>query len=98
MKRGISTTIKKVWLDKILSGEKTVERKRATQFWITRLQPFVGKTVAQMSQTQINFLCGKYAIKYRVKTVVRLHSGTPIDIDGVPATDWYEIYLGERVE
>lgn len=92
----ISTTIKAVWLDKIESGEKKSELKKAKKFWRTRLQPLVGRD----HDIQITFICGRRRIvKYKVR-YVEYHSDQahPIDIDGELVTEWYEIHLGEKIE
>lgn len=87
----LSTTIKKVWMDKILSGEKKVEYKGATDYWKKRI-------CWPNCPTEINFLCGQKSYRYKIPRIVQcvdaLH---PKDIDGVLFSEWYEIELGERV-
>ncbi len=89
----ISTTIKKKYMDKILSGKKTSEYKKATDFWEKRLSKYVGTHDGDLG---INFLCGQESYKFRVRQVAR-GSDFEIDIDGEPVWEWYEIHLGERM-
>jgi hypothetical protein len=92
--RFISTTIKRKWLDKILSGEKKSELKVCSRFWMRRL------TCGEYAPGEmgINFLCGREAVKYNV-TMVQLWAipGKTMNIDGKVYTNWYEIHLGERI-
>lgn len=78
----ISTTIKRKWMDKILSGEKTVEYKPVNDYWKPRID---GKR-----HTMINFLCGHEML--RIESIV-----TPLDIGEFAETECYAIHLGERV-
>ena len=90
----ISTTIKRVWLDKILSGEKTSEFKVASDFWMKRL------TCGHYAPGElgINFLCGRKAVKYNVTRIVFWGMpGQRMNIDGKVVKEWYEIVLGERI-
>jgi len=93
----ISTTIKRKWMDKILSGEKRVEFKGMTDFWKTRLLPLCGR-----GDVAINFLCGRESYKYNVLVVEGffddLDDGAYKDIDGVRYNEWFEITLGGRIE
>jgi len=91
----ISTTIKKIWMDKILSGEKTSEFKVASVFWIKRL---TGARIVldQLQQpVRINFLCGQIAYKFIVKEI--LFHNKPMVIDGVKTQMYYEIKLGQQL-
>jgi len=90
----ISTTIKRVWLDKILSGEKTSEFKVASDFWKKRL------TCGHYAPGElgINFLCGRVAVKYEVLWIqLWALPGQIKNIDGKVVREWYEIHLGERI-
>lgn len=92
----ISTTIKAKWLDKIESGEKKSELKKAKPFWIQRLQPLVDRDY----EMQITFICGRYRkARYWVR-YVEFHSDTahPKNIDGELVSEWFEIHLGEKIE
>jgi len=91
----ISTTIKRKWMDKILSGEKTSELKIRSEHWNKRLTCSTYDT----GKLGINFLCGRVAYKYHVK-MIQLHvlPDTTKSIDGVVVKEWYEIHLGERIE
>lgn len=86
----ISTTIKKVYMDQILSGKKTVEYKGLSEFWKSRLQKLTDR-----DNLAINFLCGQASYKYAVKKVVQVTSNTGMDIDGTMCHSWYEIHLGD---
>ena len=91
MKR-ISTTIKRVWMDKILSGEKTSEFKGATPFWDKRLKPllYCGEEII------ITFLCGKQPYWFRVRNV--FYYDHPRTINGTEHRAFYEIALGEQID
>ena len=91
----ISTTIKKKWLEKILSGEKTVERKVANEFWTKRLEKFVDGTF--QDDIGINFLCGCESYKFKVININKCYWRDGFDIDGVITQEWYEIRLGEQL-
>lgn len=97
----ISTTIKKVYMDKILSGEKRIEFKGYTPYWKERLDPFVGRTrIMQykgLDGLGINFLCGRLSYKYQVIGVYRHRLKEPIDIAGKKFKKYYTIHLGVRI-
>lgn len=90
MKR-ISTTIKRVWMDKILSGEKTIEYKGAIPHWRARLHKFLycGEDI------QITFLCGRKPYRFEVLKIF-YYEGDRI-IDGTLHRAFYEIHLGEQI-
>lgn len=90
----ISTTIKRKWLDKILSGEKTIERKVYTKFWTKRLEPLT-KTDEKIG---INLLCGRKSYKFKVTKVEFNATEDPTEIDGVWTLLWYDIHIGERIK
>lgn len=94
IERWISTTIKKVWLDKILSGEKKIEYKDNTEWWRARLGNIDDLDIDE--GVGINFLCGRKHYKFMVTAIHLVISGTPKDIDGNECFTWYEIHLGER--
>lgn len=91
----ISTTIKAKWLDKIESGEKTVELKEAKEFWRQRLHPLL----RWKGPIQIVFICGRYRKAVYQVAGISYHSvpGYSIDIDGKKVPAWYEIKLGDRI-
>lgn len=62
----LSTTIKRIWLDKILAGTKTRELKKASEFWKKRLGPIADKVLIY---EEIVFICGKLVVRYKVKFV-----------------------------
>lgn len=88
--RYISTTIKKVWLEQILSGEKVIEFKGATDFWIKRLMPMLEGS----DRIIINFLCGRKSFKFTVLNVCHVRSRRPFKIDEVYFYEWFEIHIG----
>lgn len=95
-RKWISTTIKRIHLDPILSGEKTIEYKVASPFWEKRLKKHMGYH-GRESNIGINFLCGRESVKYKVFMLTRMHDKKPMDVDGVLVNTWYEIHLGERI-
>lgn len=94
----ISTTIKRKWLDKILSGEKKIEYKGDTLFWNKRLCKIVRAKMLQPDiKVIINFLCGRESYKFQVLAVERnIDSG--MDIDGTFYEKYWEIHLGEQIK
>jgi len=105
----ISTTIKRKWLDKILSGEKKSELKVCNEYWSKRIKPLIKIQAANNwgpLPIGINFLCGNpnhptkpgICAKYQVEKITIWHSTTPEDIDGVMTKEWYEIHLGDRIQ
>lgn len=92
----ISTTIKRTWMDKILSGEKKIEYKDNTEYWRKRLSNIDDIDIE--SGVEINFLCGQVAYRYKVIDIALIIHKEPMDIDGVKTNTWYEIHLGERVQ
>lgn len=93
--RNITTTIKKVYMDKILSGEKTSEYKTNSEFWNKRLTKFVGQCFDE-DPVIITFLCGRKSYKYRVLNVMCVP--LPKEIDGVVSDCYWDIRLGKRME
>lgn len=92
----ISTTIKKIYLDNILVNNKTSEYKGASEFWIKRLEKYIGPHENDLG---INFLCGKMSVKFFVKEVHRYNPiGFPYTIDGVEFKSYYDIKIGNRIE
>lgn len=90
----ISTTIKRRWLNEILSGEKKIEYKEATTHWITRLDKYRGKH--RYGDLYINFLCGRISHKFVVREV-RRNIGS-MNIDGKDVSEYYEIHLGTEIK
>ena len=90
--KNISTTIKRKWLDQILSGIKTVEYKGATPFWRKRLNKllYCGEDVV------ITFLCGRVAYKFKVVKIF-YYEGSRV-IEGTCYNAFYEIHLGEQIK
>lgn len=90
--KNISTTIKKKWLDKILSGDKTIEYKGDTPFWRKRLDKllYCGEDVV------ITFLCGRKSYKFKVEKIF-LFIGERV-IEGTCYNAFYEIHLGEQIQ
>lgn len=94
--RWISTTIKKKWMDKILSGEKKSELKGATKYWKKRIDKITSTYPSDQEETGINFLCGRKSYKYHIKIIIRFYF--PKEIDGEIFNNWYEIVLGDRIK
>jgi len=89
--RWISTTIKRKWLDKILSGEKEQEYKGATEFWNKRLT----KILECGEEIGINFLCGRESYKFEVMDINHYYGMR--EIDGTEYESFYEIRLGKPI-
>lgn len=93
----ISTTIKRKWMDKILTGEKTSEFKNASDFWNKRLFKYIGTDIVKNGST-ITFLCGRKVYRYIIKNVLYYPCNTPPkEIDGKLCSIYWEIQLGERL-
>lgn len=90
----ISTTIKKIYMDKILSGEKTSEYKANTPFWNKRLIKYINRLTDE-DPLIITFLCGQKSYKYYVKDVICVP--LPMVIDGKKVDCYWEIQLGKKV-
>ena len=99
----ISTTIKRMYMDKILSGEKTVEYKSLIPYWDRRVGKFLHKALFANSNPPtlpkgINFLCGRKSYKFKI-TMIRIEATSPdIPTDVVSTGGCYAIHLGERIE
>ncbi len=93
----ISTTIKKKYMELILSGKKTTEYKENTEFWNKRLNKIMNKR-----NIAINFLCGRINYKFEVKIIIPYfdysNDGCFIDIDEKKVYEWWEIRLGKRIK
>lgn len=100
----ISTIIKKKWMDKILSGEKTSEYKVSSNFWGKRIENLADNLTFDRTSDpnhhrfiakdiSINFLCGRKSYKYKVTEIIRHF--TPMMIDGVSCNKYIEIKLGD---
>lgn len=90
----ISTTIKRKWIDKILSGEKKREYKEHSDFWQKRLDPLLNCN----EDICINFLCGQESYKFKVLYIEYVNVTWSIDIDGKICNEYYSIYIGDRIE
>lgn len=85
----ISTTIKRKYLDRILSGEKNVEYKGATPYWKKRLEKNLGLYYKDLA---IVFVCSQEAYRFTVTNVVHRYESKVID--GVRYESYYAIHLG----
>lgn len=98
----IPTTIKKKWLELIISGEKTIEYKVDSAHW----EPRMAKAMSELAfgrEVGASFLCGQESVKYKVTKVERIFlpkiRGKPgFDLDGKEVWRYYEVHLGERIE
>jgi len=90
----ISTTIKKKYMDKILSGDKKFELKGDIIYWRQRLDKLIGK-----KNVTINFLCGQKSYKFKVKNITKIEHPfeDTVEIDGIFYSGYYEIGIGERL-
>jgi len=89
----ITTTIKKEYLDKILSGEKTIEYKGNTEFWSTRLD----KLMLIQDKVIINFICGRKSYKFEVWRIERQEDFNGFIINNKSYNSYFKIYLGNRI-
>ena len=88
----ISTTIKKKYMDKILSGEKISELKNANKFWKKRIMPIYKSG----EESIINFLCGKKSYHFEIICIL-YHDRIECEIDGKLCYEWFEILIGNRI-
>ena len=92
----ISTTIKKKWMEQILSGAKTSELKDDTMFWYDRLNKARLKLHRDAEQVHINFLCGRKSYRFAVTNIDYFHNHFLV-IDGKECASYWEIHLGEQL-
>lgn len=84
----ISTTIKRFYMDQILSGKKRTEFKEYNEYWCKRL-PGNRSGI-------INFLCGQISYKYTYTDIEVVL--TPIAlVDVIKTPKCFAIHLGERI-
>ncbi len=95
----ISTTIKKIYLDKILTGEKRIERKVGNEFWEPRLTKALHE-LACGREVGLNLLCSQKNHKFKVKEIEKivLPTGMRKEIDGVKTQIWFEIHIGDEIK
>ena len=87
----ISTTIKKPWLDKILSGEKPNELKGKNKYWETRIEPLLNMKCGEVG---LNLLNGRDSYKFLIKEINVWHGDEPTKIDDEEYLEYYEIIHG----
>jgi len=103
--RILDVPIKKVWFDKIKSGEKTHEYRRVCPHWCSKIGIFIDSGLADFTETKVNkirFRCGQ-TTKSTDKDKTMLFKIKSIDcIDG-EKTDLkynglvFDIELGRRI-
>ena len=98
MTLNISTTIKRKWMDKILSGEKTSEFKGDTEFWNKRINKILRAKMNEIGceEVIITFLCGQISYKYKVLAIHKNIDGG-MDIDGIFYKKYWKIELGNQI-
>lgn len=100
--RWVSTTIKRKYLEKILSGEKKIERKVASEYWNKRLNKVLKVTPrekrGEIEDIGLSLLCGRECHKFEVTHLFKKHSDGWTMIDGIATHDWWEIHIGDRIE
>lgn len=96
MMKCISTTIKKVHMDAILSGLKTIEYKGSKAFWRLRLKPLMFCDFDE--DIYINFLCGRKSYKFEVIDIRYVESWKRMKIDENLFCFWFEIHLGGQID
>jgi len=92
----ITTTIKWIHLEKILSGEKKIEYKVKKPFWDDRLGK-AKRLIDEGKNIGINFVCKKRGYKYHLIEIESHDRDEPMDIDGIMTKEWYENHLGDRI-
>jgi len=90
----ISTTIKKKWMDQILSGETDTELIGANNFWDKRLGKLITKDDGLVA---INFLCCQKAYAFKVKEILYVSTLCPKKIDEKYYKTYWKIRLGARI-
>lgn len=93
----ISTTIKRKWMDLILSGEKQSEFKGNTKFWNKRLKR-IQELLKRKELVFINFLCGAESYQFKVDCIIHYSCFPAFNIDGKEFTDYWEIKIGKRIK
>lgn len=93
----ISTTIKKVYMDQILEGNKTSEFKGCSDYWNTRIYKILENDSSGDNEVMINFLCGRVSYKYEVRFIILHNCGCSKMIDGIEFSEYWEIQLGRRL-
>lgn len=84
----ISTTIKKIYFDPIIDGEKKHEYKPDSEYWRKRLG---GK-----DHDKIGFLCGKI---YRVYAVLKIeYISCPAGLEWLGTERVFDITLGDEIK
>lgn len=81
----ISTTIKAIYLDLIVSGEKKVEYREINDFWTKRICKI---------PDQIIFICGNRVERYEIVSI-ELVNKKIYDFDN---TFWFALHLGKRLK
>lgn len=84
----ISTTIKRKYMDAILSGQKDVEYKAYNEYWCKRLHG--------NSSGVINFLCGQQCYKYKYTAVDVIDTPQSVS-DVIKTAKCFAVHLGRRV-
>lgn len=98
IEKWISTTIKKKYMDKILEGKKTIEYKKASEYWEKRLNKYREYGREDYSDVGINFLCGQKSYKFEVKNVSLWYHTDGLEIDGEMVRHVFHIVLGKRLD
>jgi hypothetical protein len=86
----LTTTIKRCYMDLILSGKKTIEYKGYIDHWKKRIDKIL-KDPGYPADYGINFLCGQIAYKYKITKIVLVDS--PKEIAGTTYPKHYEIHF-----
>jgi len=85
-------------MDRILEGKKTIELKKASDFWKKRLEKYVGKHSGDLG---INFLCGQKSHKFKVPRIEHRsfeEGDDPILIDESYELEYFAIFLGQKID
>lgn len=91
--KSIVLRIRKPYFEAIVNGEKTVEYRQASLYWLRRLSSRQPRVAV--------FICGKRVHRRRILKVEQIPTPTDFSEQGqrdVPTAACFAIYLGEKIE
>lgn len=91
----ISTTIKKIYYEKIKDGSKRREYKEYSEYWKKRIEPLI--LIQNQEDIGINFLCGRENHKRWVLYLQYINTPWFYGVDGKELYELYIIELGEEI-
>jgi hypothetical protein len=92
----ISTTIKKIYYEKIKDGSKRREYKEYSEYWKKRIEPLI--LIQNNEDIGINFLCGRDNHKRWVLYIQYVKVPWFYDVVEKQLRELYIIELGEEIK